>query len=95
MNGHFPTQLVPIFDQGVQLWGEPLDGRVSYAFWVTNGAVDGTNVDNTDADDRKEFTGRAFPETAEDVGSTAVVGFGVWTCRLPRVVKWERPRRLD
>jgi phosphate-selective porin OprO/OprP len=72
-----PTQLVPIFDQGVQLWGEPLDGRVGYAFAVTNGAVDGTNVDNTDANDRKEFTGRLFLKPLKKSAQPFLAGLGV------------------
>lgn len=74
-----PTQLVPIFDQGVQLWGEPLDGRVTYAFAITNGAVDGTNVDNTDTNDRKEFTGRLFlkPLKTSDLPFLAGLGIGI------------------
>lgn len=72
-----PTQLVPIFDQGVQLWGEPLDGRLSYAFAVTNGAVDGTNVDNTDTNDRKEFTGRLFLKPLKTSAQPLLAGLGV------------------
>ena len=74
-----PTQLVPIFDQGVQLWGEPLEGRVTYAFAVTNGAVDGTNVDNTDTNDRKDFTGRLFvrPLKTSDLPLLAGLGVGI------------------
>lgn len=72
-----PTQLVPIFDQGVQLWGEPLDGRIAYAFAVTNGAVDGANVGDTDSNDRKEFTGRLFLKPLKKSAQPLLSGLGV------------------
>lgn len=72
-----PTQLVPIFDQGVQVWGEPWDGRASYAVAVTNGAVDGTNVENTDSGDRKDFTARLFLKPYKKSDRAALAGLGV------------------
>jgi phosphate-selective porin OprO/OprP len=54
-----------------------LDGRVTYAFAVTNGAVDGTNVDNTDTNDRKEFTGRLFLKPLKTSAQPLLAGLGI------------------
>lgn len=74
-----PTNLVPIFDQGVQLWGEPLAGRVTYAFALSNGAPDGGSVASGDSTDRKDFSGRIFvsPLKNSDIASLSGLGLGL------------------
>jgi len=48
-----PTNLVPNRDLGVQLWGEPWNGQVTYAFGIFNGAQDGQNNDGDNTDDHQ------------------------------------------
>jgi phosphate-selective porin OprO/OprP len=64
-----PTaNLAPNRDLGVQLFGDLLGGRVSYALAVTNGSPDNASVDG-DVNHAKDFSGRLFiqpfaPKTA-------------------------------
>lgn len=51
------TNLVPVYDVGAQLHGGVIDGKISYAISVSNGAPDGEVV-STDAADGKEVSGR-------------------------------------
>ncbi|MBK8576288.1 MAG: porin [Elusimicrobia bacterium] len=53
------TNLVPVYDVGAQLGGGLIDGRVNYAFSLSNGAPDGETVTG-DSADGKEVSGRLF-----------------------------------
>jgi phosphate-selective porin OprO and OprP len=70
------SQLVPIRNLGVQLWGDIADGRVSYAAGVFNGAGDGRNPSTSDFNDDKEFAGRIFLRPFKGTGLTALDGLG-------------------
>jgi phosphate-selective porin OprO/OprP len=56
----YPTQLVPNRDVGVQVQGDLLAGRLSYAAGVFNGVANGGSGDIEQADDDKDFAGRLF-----------------------------------
>ena len=75
----FPSQLTPNRDLGVQLSGDLLEGRLSYAAGVFNGAGDGRNGGNADVEDEKEFAGRLFaqPFINGDKEWLKGLGFGV------------------
>jgi phosphate-selective porin OprO/OprP len=71
------TNLVPIYDEGAQLHGGLLKGKLSYAVSVSNGAPDGETV-SADAADGKEVSGRLFAQPWK--GSTSLLaelGVGV------------------
>jgi phosphate-selective porin OprO/OprP len=53
------NNLVPVYDEGVQLHGALLMGKLSYAVSVSNGAPDGETV-SVDTADGKEVSGRLF-----------------------------------
>jgi phosphate-selective porin OprO/OprP len=73
-----PTNLVPNRDLGVQLWGEPWGGAVTYALGIFNGAQDGQNNDG-DVNDDKDFAGRVFlhPFRLTSLSALENLGFGV------------------
>ena len=56
------SELLPNRDIGVQLQGEAVGGKVSYALGVFNGAVDGRDAATTNPDSRFEYAGRIFVE---------------------------------
>jgi phosphate-selective porin OprO and OprP len=70
------SQLVPIRNIGVQLWGEVADGRVSYAAGVFNGAGDGRNPGTSDFNDDKEFAARVFLRPFKGTSLTTLQGLG-------------------
>ncbi len=73
-----PTALTPNRDLGVQLHGELLGGRVSYAAGLFNGSGDARNSTNLDTDDTKEFAGRVFFQPFKPTDSFAKgLGFGL------------------
>ncbi len=61
----FPTQLVPSRDTGLQLFGDVLGGKISYAASFTNGVADGA-VGETDTNDGKEGAARLFVTPFKD-----------------------------
>jgi len=72
----FPTSLVPSRDTGVQLFGDVLGGKVSYAASFTNGVADG-GVGETDTNDGKEGAARIFLTPFKDnPGLFQGLGFG-------------------
>lgn len=73
------TSLVPNRDIGFQLWGDVLDGRLSYAAGVFNGVGDGRSSSNADFEDHREFAGRVFatPFKKSDNRFLSGLGFGV------------------
>ena len=72
-----PTDLVPNRDIGFQLWGDVMDGRVSYAVGVFNGVGDGRNSSNTDFENHREFAGRLFLQPFKATGITPLEGLGL------------------
>jgi phosphate-selective porin OprO/OprP len=74
-----PAGLLPAYDQGVQLHGDLWGGAATYALAVQNGALDGTNTDSTDNNDRKDFAARVFltPFKASASDLLNDLGFGV------------------
>ncbi|HTH46566.1 MAG TPA: porin [Candidatus Limnocylindria bacterium] len=72
----FPSQLTPNRDLGVQVSGDVLDGRLSYAAGVFNGAGDGRNGGNSDIDDEKEFAGRLFAQPFINSNNQWLKGLG-------------------
>ncbi len=73
------TALVPGRDIGFQIWGDVLDGRLSYAAGVFNGVGDARNSPNADFEDHREFAGRVFlqPFKKSDTVALKGIGFGL------------------
>ncbi len=71
-----PTNLVPNRDIGVQLWGEPWNGAVTYALGIFNGAQDGQNNDG-ELNDDKDFAGRLFLHPLRNTQFVAFENLGV------------------
>ncbi|MGH8506253.1 MAG: OprO/OprP family phosphate-selective porin [Stenotrophobium sp.] len=57
-----PTDLVPGRDIGVQLHGQFLDQRLSYAVGIFNGGADAGDATPPDADNRHDIAARVFAE---------------------------------
>ena len=74
-----PVQLASQRDVGVQLHGQVLDGRVSYAAGIFNGVGDNRNSTGSDFEDHKEFAGRVFfqPLLKADLEALRNIGFGL------------------
>lgn len=70
------TALVPGRDIGFMLWGDCLDGRISYAAGVFNGVGDGRNSSNSDFEDNREFDGRLFTQPFKVADSPLLRGIG-------------------
>lgn len=78
----FPTSLAPNRDIGVQVSGNLLNDRLSYAVSWTNGVNDGSSTDSfSDADTNsgKEWSARLFtlPFGESDVFALRGLGFGI------------------
>lgn len=71
------SDLVPLRDVGVQLWGDLGGGKWHYALGLFNGAGDGRIGSNFPSDDDKEFAGRVFLQPMKDSGRTWLKGLGV------------------
>lgn len=73
-----PTNLVPNRDVGVQIYGEPWGGVITYAGGIFNGVADGASAD-LDSDNHREFEGRLFsrPFLKSKLGPLAGLGVGV------------------
>ncbi len=74
------SSYVPNRDVGVQLGGDLLDGRLSYAIGVFNGVADGQNgVNASDNSNEKDAAGRIFatPFINDKDSALAGLGFGV------------------
>jgi phosphate-selective porin OprO/OprP len=70
------TDLVPIRNLGVQLWGDLIDGALGYAAGVFNSSGDGRNPANNDFNDDKEFAGRVFLRPFKQSNFAGLSGFG-------------------
>ncbi len=76
----FPTSLAPNRDLGLQIAGDVLDGRLSYAAAVMNGAIDGGSSEtlgDVDINDDKEYAVRLFSHPFAQSDSFLLRGFGV------------------
>lgn len=75
----YPTLLVPNRDVGVQVQGDLLDGRLSYAAGFFNGVPDGGSGDIETVDDEKDFAARVFshPFKNSDVEALQGIGLGI------------------
>jgi phosphate-selective porin OprO/OprP len=73
-----PTNLVPFRDIGVQVFGDPLGGAISYAVGVFNGVVDAQGLD-VDVNDGKTVAARAFflPFKKSSITGLQGLGFGL------------------
>lgn len=71
------ANLLPQRDVGASLWGDVLDGKLSYAIGYSNGVIDGGDqsvaIDNNND---KEFTARIFAQPFKGNGSV-LSGLGV------------------
>lgn len=72
----FPTQLLPNRDVGVQVFGDVLEGRLTYAAGYFNGVRDGASAD-TDANASKDFNGRLFAHPFRNTDNDALRGLGI------------------
>jgi len=71
------SQFVPNRDIGIQVAGDVLKGKLSYALGVFNGVPDGTNnTNNTDTNDDKDVAARLFALPFKDSG-TPLAGLGI------------------
>lgn len=70
------TDLVPTRNVGVQLGGEVVDGTISYAGGIFNGAGDSRNPNTSDFGDNKEYAGRLFIKPFKQLHLQALEGFG-------------------
>lgn len=64
-------------DLGVQLHGRLANGTVSYAAGIFNGAPDGRNSPNGNADDNFEVAGRLFVEPFRNDADSTLRGLGI------------------
>ncbi|MBE7500442.1 MAG: porin [Verrucomicrobiales bacterium] len=73
------SNFMPVRNVGVQLSGDVLGGRLSYAAGAFNVAGDGRNPDNVDFGDEKELSGRVFLQPLRQAESRWLkdLGFGV------------------
>lgn len=69
------TNLVPTRDIGLELWGTPWNGLVTYELGVFDGAPDLGNI-NGDLNDDFTFGGRVFVQPFVNTAWTPVKGFG-------------------
>ncbi len=86
----FVSQITPNRDIGLMLWGNVLDGRLSYAAGVFDGVSDGqsngtviatgagatTPVVNTDADNNKDVEARLFAQPFKNNSASPLKGLG-------------------
>jgi phosphate-selective porin OprO/OprP len=76
----FPTALAPNRDLGLQIAGDVLDGRLSYAAALLNGAIDGGSSEtlgDVDINDDKEFALRLFSHPFAHSDNFLLRGLGV------------------
>jgi phosphate-selective porin OprO/OprP len=71
----YPTSLGPNRDIGVQLFGDVLDGRLTYQLAWLNGARD-NDTTITDTDDAKEVVARLFAHPFKNEAGSLLQGLG-------------------
>lgn len=71
------SQLLPNRDIGIQVWGEVLGGRLSYAVGAFNGIADGANNNNNGENDQdKDIAARLFAQPWKNDGGSPLQGLG-------------------
>jgi phosphate-selective porin OprO/OprP len=70
------TDLVPNRDIGYQLWGEVLDGALTYQAAMLNGVGDGRNATGVNFSGEPEFVGRLFVQPFKPTEWTPLQGLG-------------------
>ena len=73
------NNILPNRDQGISVYGDVLDNKLSYAVGYNNGVVDGGNATTaSEFDDKKEVTARLFTTPFKDSDNAlAGLGFGI------------------
>lgn len=73
------NNILPNRDQGISLYGDVLDSKLSYAVGFNNGVVDGGNASTaSEFDSKKEYTARLFATPfKDDNNALAGLGFGI------------------
>lgn len=73
------NNILPNRDQGISVYGDVLDSKLSYALGYNNGVVDGGNASTgSEFDDKKEVTARLFATPfKDDISPLSGLGFGV------------------
>jgi phosphate-selective porin OprO/OprP len=71
------SQLLPNRDLGIQVWGDVLGGRLSYAVGAFNGIADGANNNNNGENDQdKDIAARLFAQPWKNDGGSPLQGLG-------------------
>jgi phosphate-selective porin OprO and OprP len=71
-----PTNLVPNRDFGGQLFGDLVNGALSYQLAIVNGVPDNSNPASGDVNDDKDFDGRVFAVPFKDASIDLLKGLG-------------------
>ena len=73
------NNILPNRDQGISVYGDVLDSKLSYALGFNNGVVDGGNAStSSEFDNDKEITARLFATPfKDDTNALSGLGFGV------------------
>ena len=73
------NNILPNRDQGISVYGDVLDSKLSYALGFNNGVVDGGNASTgSEFDSDKEYTARIFATPFKDeTNALSGLGFGI------------------
>lgn len=73
------NNILPNRDQGISVYGDVLDNKLSYALGFNNGVVDGGNAStSSEFDNDKEITARLFATPfKDDTNALSGLGFGI------------------
>lgn len=73
------NNILPNRDQGISVYGDVLDSKLSYALGFNNGVVDGGNASTgSEFDNDKEITARLFATPfKDDANALSGLGFGI------------------
>ncbi len=73
------NNILPNRDQGISVYGDVLNTKLSYAFGINNGVVDGGNASTgSEFDSDKEYTARLFATPfKDDISPLSGLGFGI------------------
>ena len=73
------NNILPNRDQGISVYGDVLDSKLSYALGFNNGVVDGGNAStSSEFDNDKEITARLFATPfKDDTNALSGLGFGI------------------
>jgi phosphate-selective porin OprO/OprP len=73
----YPSELVPNREAGIEVHGEILAGRATYAIGAFNGVSDGGSEDFDTTDDHKDVVGRLTAQPFKSSGNELLQGFGL------------------